>query len=225
MRNHHHRIRACHALLLVFVMSLPTAWSADIASNQADNDVFNLDDTYRRAASGDIDAQFQLFKVYRQGVADTERDVEKAKRWLQSAAQSGHSEAQYWLGHIYFFGSGVERDVDSGMHWYRKSASQGFIHAQLALGAIYNGWRYRFYPSNPAEALVWYGKAAEQGHIQSILIVGCSDYFGINHITDVAAGLTWFQKAEQQGDDTATAYLKMDNSEDLRLFCERVARM
>lgn len=183
----------------------------------------NIEQIYQRAIEGDKDTQFSLFNAYRRGVG-VERSIDNAKRWLLSAADNGHTEAQYWLGYILFFGKGVERDVEAGVGWYKKSATQGSIHAQVALGQIYNGWRYRFYPSDPAQAIRWYTKAAEQGHLQSIFIVGCKNYFGIQQLINVSEGLSWFQKAAERGDDTAIAYLKMDNNDDLNLFCHTVAR-
>lgn len=211
-------------VIVVLTSLIPSlAYASDPTTNAEDN-IAEVAQAYQRAMNGDIEAQFELFSIYRRGVVAV-KDLDKAKRWLFSAAESGHAESQYWLGYIYFFGKGIERDVEAGMNWYKKSATQGFIHAQVSLGQIYNGWRYRFYPSDPVQAIAWYTKAAEQGHVQSIFIVGCRHYFGIQQLIDIQQGLLWFQKAAEQGDDTAMAYLKMNNSADLNLFCSTIARL
>lgn len=213
-------------LLILFVLTCvsPSALHADNHVIHPQENTLNVPQTYQRAMNGDVDAQFALFMAYRRGTG-VDSNIDKAKRWLLSAAQNGHAEAQYWLGYIHFFGKGVERDVEAGMKWYKKSAAQGSIHAQVALGEIYNGWRYRFYPSDPSQAIAWYTKAAEQGHLQSIFIVGCKHYFGIQQLINIQEGLSWFQKAAERGDDTAMAYLKMDNNGDLNLFCRTIARL
>jgi TPR repeat protein len=213
-----------HPVLLLICCQLPVSLQASDISAQSAADTSDLVLLYQQAVTGDVQAQYYLFKIYRQGIG-VERDIEKAKRWLISAATSGHAEAQYWLGYIYFTGQHTERDVEAAMVWYRKSADQGFVHAQVALAQIYNGRLYRFYPSDSVQATMWYTKAAEQGHIQSMFIVGCKHYFGLEQPIDVAGGLSWFQKAADAGDDTAMAYLKMDDTEDLRLFCNRVERL
>lgn len=179
---------------------------------------------YQQASTGDTNAQYELFKIYRSNQG-AEHSIKHAIRWLHSAGNSGHLEAQYWLGYIYFLGQGVGRDVDGGMAWYKKSAAGGYVHAQFALGQIYNGWHYRFYPGDATQARHWFSLAAEQGHIQSIFIIGCGHYFGFDQPVDVTAGLAWFQKAAVLGDDTAMASLELKNEDDLRQFCDRVNRI
>lgn len=212
--------------LIIFALTcLPSAllYAGDSTTQAVDNTA-DFAQTYQRAMNGDVEAQFEIFKSYRRQ-ANIGNNLDKAKRWLLSAAEGGHAEAQYWLGYIYFFGKGVERDVETGVSWYKKSATQRFVHAQVSLGQIYNGWRYRFYPSDPLQAAVWYTRAAEQGHLQSILIVGCSHYFGIQQFIDAQEGLIWFQKAAELGDDTAMTYLKTNSEEDLSLLCHRITRL
>ncbi len=46
-------------------------------------------------------------------------DAEAAK-WLLSAGQQGHVEAQYLLGRFYSQGIGVPNDEDAAVAWYRK---------------------------------------------------------------------------------------------------------
>lgn len=207
--------------LLLLACLLPAGlWAADPPA-AADVDLERL---YQAASRGDAHAQFQLFKAYRLGVG-VERSVADAIHWLHAAGNSGHPEAQYWLGFISFTGQGIERDVEGGMAWYRKSADQGFVPAQVALGDVYNGWRYRFYPSDPAQAVTWYSRAAAQGDLQSMFIVGCKHYFGLGLPVDTPAGLSWFQQAAAAGDDTATAYLSLGNLSELKQFCERIERL
>jgi TPR repeat protein len=205
--------------LCLFWASIPPA----IGNETVSTDI-SIDEAYQLAMHGDVGAQYFLFKSYRSGIG-VERSIPNAVRWLTSAAYSGHPEAQFWLGHISFFGNGVERDVDTGVDMITKSAQQDYLPAQVRLGQIYNGWRYRFYPSDQQKALYWYSKAADQGDIQSMYILGCMNYFGLRHSLDTETGMAWFNKAEHAGDDTANALIKMNNEEELRVFCERVIKL
>jgi len=88
---------------------------------------------------------------------------------LQTAAQSGDANAQFWLGLMYSSGQGVPQDYAQALSWYRKAAEQGEAHAQYSLGVMYyNG---QGVPQDYAQAISWYRKAAEQGeaHAQNNL--------------------------------------------------------
>lgn len=223
--NTAHRPRLTVSLLCLVIGLLalnpnPVLSEATLQAGNAED----IQRAYDQAMLGDTDAQYFLFKSYRSGVG-VGHSVTDAIRWLSSAANGGHAEAQFWLGHITFFGNGIARDVESAVQLFTKSAKQDFVPAQVRLGQIYNGWRYRFYPSNPGLASKWYYRAAEHGHMQSMYIVGCKNYFGIDQETDLDEGIAWFNKAAALGDKSATNLLRDNNQAGLRLFCERVTRI
>jgi len=56
---------------------------------------------------------------------------------LQTAAQSGDANAQFWLGTMYYLGQGVPQDYAQALSWYRKAAAQGYALAQNNLGTMY----------------------------------------------------------------------------------------
>jgi len=90
-----------------------------------------------------------------------QRDAEAAKRYRE-AAEQGHVEAQFNLGHMYFMGKGVPENDAEAFKWWREAAEQGHADAQYELGHMYyNGWSV---PENDAEAFAWWRKAAGQGH-------------------------------------------------------------
>jgi TPR repeat protein len=176
----------------------------------------------QRAADNDAGAQFDLFRIYRSGSANVVADRELAKRWLFAAGRNGHAEAQYWLGYIHFFGTGVPRDVQTGLDWYRKSAEQGFINAQFELGHILNGRRYKVVERDPAAAVIWYTRAAEQGYLQAELIMGCKTYYGIDVTRDRAAAEKWFVMARDRGDPQALLSFQQGDEQGLQEMCYRV---
>lgn len=80
---------------------------------------------------------------------------------MRSYAESGHAEAQYYLGMMYDDGKGTERDAALAAEWYRKAAEQGIAAAQSNLGAMYetgDGVQ-----TDRIQAEKWYRLAAGQG--------------------------------------------------------------
>jgi Sel1 repeat len=68
--------------------------------------------------------------------ADSVSDKEMADRYSQ-AAQSGDSDAQFYLGALYSSGTGRARSDEEAFRWFSRAADQGHSHAMLVLGGIY----------------------------------------------------------------------------------------
>ena len=86
-----------------------------------------------------INGKYYLAQTYLQGEG-TEQDDEKAIYWLESAAISGNSEAQYVLGTIYYYGENyglkVQKDSDYAIQLFEKSAKSGNLKAKKELEKI-----------------------------------------------------------------------------------------
>jgi len=80
--------------------------------------------------------------------------------WLP-LAERGDAEAQYRVGRLYYYGTGVKQDLLEAARWYRAAAEQGHARSQSNLGALYD--EGRGIPADPAAAAAWYAKAAAQG--------------------------------------------------------------
>ena len=68
--------------------------------------------------------------------ADSVSDKEMADRYSQ-AAQSGDSDAQFYLGALYSSGTGRSRSDEEAYRWFSRAADQGHSHAMLVLSGIY----------------------------------------------------------------------------------------
>src|SRR3979490_2538263 len=68
--------------------------------------------------------------------ADVLSDREMADRYLQ-AAQSGDSEAQFYLGALYSSGVGRPRSDEEAFRWFSRAADQGHSHSMLVLSGLY----------------------------------------------------------------------------------------
>ena len=83
---------------------------------------------------GDADAEYQLARMFIDGVGGLEKDRLRAAKWLGLAAEKGHRSAQALLGHMLFRGDGVPRQPARGLmlltiaNVYAKSGKDAWIH-------------------------------------------------------------------------------------------------
>ena len=88
------------------------------------------------AQEGDLVAQFNLAKMYREGKG-VSKDYKAAVKWFSLSAKQGNAVAQYHLGVAYSFGLGVVPNYEIALKWYLKSAEQGNAYAQHHLSLLY----------------------------------------------------------------------------------------
>jgi uncharacterized protein len=82
---------------------------------------------YAATNFGDPDAQYNLARMYMDGVGGLEKNNMRAARWLWLAAEKHHHPAQAVLGHLLFVGDGVPRQRAHGLMWLTiaKNAAHG----------------------------------------------------------------------------------------------------
>jgi exopolysaccharide production negative regulator len=82
---------------------------------------------YAATTFGDPDAQYNLARMYMDGVGGLEKNNMRAARWLSLAAEKHHRPAQAVLGHLLFVGDGVPRQRAHGLMWLTiaKNAAHG----------------------------------------------------------------------------------------------------
>ena len=88
------------------------------------------------AEKGDLIAQFNLAKMYREGKG-VSKDYKSAVKWFNLSAEQGNAAAQYHLGVAYSFGLGVIPDYEIALKWYLTAAEQGNVFAQHHLSLLY----------------------------------------------------------------------------------------
>src|SRR5579872_4404656 len=72
---------------------------------------------YAATNFGDPDAQYNLARMYMDGVGGLEKNNMRAARWLALAADKHHHPAQAVLGHLLFIGDGLPRQRARGLMW------------------------------------------------------------------------------------------------------------
>ncbi|MEE9445570.1 MAG: tetratricopeptide repeat protein [Cocleimonas sp.] len=78
------------------------------------------------------DKQLLLANQLRKGEG-VSQDFYKAVQLYKMASKKGNAEAQYWLGVMYFDGSGITDDRDEAIHWIALSSDQNYPPAQKLL--------------------------------------------------------------------------------------------
>ena len=115
------------------------------------------------------------------------------------AAEQGHAGAQYSLGQMYFYGTGVPQSYGAAVKWYLKAAEQGHAGAQFSLGAFYatgDG-----VPQNYAESEKWFRRAAEQGNADAQYSLGQVYFYGTGVPQDYVQAHKWFNLATARKPD------------------------
>ena len=130
--------------------------------SRGDHDGKGLQWLRRAAEGGDVDAAFQLGKLYSTGSSGIATDAIRAFAWFSAAGKAGHAGAAYYLGIAWRDGYGVKTDHAEAARWLRRAADSGIAAAQFLLANAYR--EGDGVPRNEAEAVHLYTSAAEQDH-------------------------------------------------------------
>ena len=144
-----------------------------------------------RATAGDAEAQYQLALCYDSG-AGVEKDTEKLKYWLETAALNGHVKAQYTIGMIYYANFNKDDD-EKAARFFTLAAEQGDVGSQLQLGILYD--RGKGVKKDERAAFCWYLKAAEQGNTTATYLVGIDYYQGTGVDKNYKEAARWLRAA------------------------------
>lgn len=113
--------------------------------------------------------QYVLGKLIRYGqegeeLDDAQKDAQTLKLY-QLAAAKNLDEAQWGLGHLYYYGRGVAVDYAEALRWYRLAAAQGHSSALSSVASCYTDGQG--VTKDTAEAIRWYRLAEEEGCISA----------------------------------------------------------
>ena len=156
-------------------------------------------------------------------------DREQAVKWCSEAAEQGDADAQFILGHCYFFGCGVivnceqsaegykfrflwclmndsTKDYAEAVKWYRNSAEQGNANAQFMLSQCY------FFglgvDKDYAKAVEWLHKSSALHSAAMMALDHYADlgkryFYGLGVDKDYEMAADWYHKSALLGDATA----------------------
>jgi len=169
-------------------------------------------DLEKRAATGDVEAQYQAGARYAEGEGVDESSIQ-AFTWLEKAAQQGDARAERRVGEMLIAGTGTATNVDAGLIWLNKAATQGDVYAQADLGVYY--LHGEILPQDETKAFHWFLAAAQQGAPAPERSVGAMYFQGQGTTRNVEAGIEWLKRAAAQNEPQAlynlgVAYLHGD---------------
>ncbi len=179
----------------------------------------NINLLVEKAEAGDAAIQFQLVKLFGQGIG-TAKNPAKAKYWFGKAVENGYPEAQYWTGYKYYYGQDVPKDFTKALEWYEKSASQGYGPSQFMTGYIYQMGRLidSKLQSNLQKAIFWYELAVQQDEMGAEFHLGCLKYFGLGMIKNQKEAELLILMASRKGQKGAQDFLENKENADVRLL-------
>ena len=167
-----------------------------------------VNDMEKLAREGDMDAQYLMGKLYRDGPLLTPDSVE-AKYWFEQAANQGHMYAQYSLGKLFLSDDVEVHDAERGMHWLEISAQSGNDYAAYRLGKEY--FKGNHVARSYTKAAQWFSRAAQDGNQYAQYMLGKMHLMGQGVAYDKEMGNYWLQQSADQGNVYADALLRREN--------------
>lgn len=120
-------------------------------------------------------------------------------------AHLGDSDAQLFIGRVYYAGSGVPRDTDRGLEWIRRSAENKNLHAYEWMANIH--FKADGTPADKAEYFKWIRMAAENGSGRAQNDLGYAYLTGFGTDKDYIEAEKWLLLAQEKHVLKATANL------------------
>lgn len=118
---------------------------------------------------------------------------------------NGDKIAQYYLGEMFYFGSGVEQNYSQALNWYSLSAEQGDPDSAYSIGHMHeNGHGVE---KSVQLAIEWYKRAEELGSDAATAAIGLIYVYDEGEYHALEAGLEILTAAADTGNVDAQFYL------------------
>ena len=120
-----------YSLLAIWLLGLPLFQSsyAQPTQNGAERPI--VTQLRDKAESGEVEARYDLAKLYEQGKHGLEIDLAEAARWYRSAATGGHMLSQRRLGYMSLTGEGLPQSFEQARKWFFHDANFGYVDSQF----------------------------------------------------------------------------------------------
>lgn len=167
----------------------------------------------KNAEEGNINAQYELAKLYLNGARGFKPDQKQAFLWFEKAAEQGHPEAQYETG-VFYKGGKFSRNGELAYKYFKLSAEQGNKNAQNELGRIYRfGSDDAKVSPNKKKSIECFTKAAKQNHEESLFFLGVMYEHGEGLKKDISKAAGFYKKAANLGHVHSQLYIG-------KMYCE-----
>lgn len=98
--------------------------------------IISIESLERLAEQGNAEAQYELGLRYYRGIG-VDVDYEKARKFLESAVNSGIDGASYYLGVIYYNGKGTPTNHAKAKEYFEKAEASDNVFSSYYLGKLY----------------------------------------------------------------------------------------
>lgn len=160
----------------------------------------------KAAEQGNAIAQAKVGSIYHNGI-HIKVDHLEAFKWYQKAIKEDVAEAQFGLAILYEFGQGIPKDLKKSKYWYQKARDQSYAPALFGLAYEYYG--HYDDAESQIKALELFQQLAnaedknDEVVIRSQYALGSMYYDGYGTERNYHQSVYWYQKAAEQGHDTA----------------------
>lgn len=154
----------------------------------------------RLAESGDLNAQYLMGKLWRDGPLLTPDSV-NARYWFEQAAQQGHTLAQYALGKLLLSDDVEVCNPQEGLRWLETAAENGSSYAAYRLGKEY--LRGKIVKKDTAAALNWLAVSSESENQYAQYVLGKLCLSGEDTAKDSDRAVYWLTQSAAQGNGYA----------------------
>lgn len=141
---------------------------------------------------GDSRASLTLGLRFDYGIQGENQNYQEAKKWYESSATQGNSNAMVHLGYLYLFGLGTEQDLTKSMNYFNNAATAGNADGYAGLGRYYLN-----NPSIPDAASLAYSNiktACDEDNTMGIYLMGYLYEKGIGVTQDTNTAITYYEK-------------------------------
>ncbi|MET3910199.1 hypothetical protein ABID59_004556 [Bradyrhizobium sp. S3.3.6] len=157
---------------------------------------FSINSLEQFTKAGDTWAMFNLAMKYTFGDG-AERDVQKAREWMERAADGGYQPAMVELGVGYLIEGTGKDDRETGIAWLKKAADLHFGPAMFNLGIV------AIHEKDFDGAKSWFEKGKDEGHLGSLRMLAYLYGRGEGGKKDCAEAARLLKTAANAGDSLA----------------------
>ncbi|MGJ7603190.1 tetratricopeptide repeat protein [Variovorax sp. LT1R20] len=141
-------------------------------------------------------AQFALGNLLYRGLA-VERDLGRALRLWQTAAESGHAPAEREMGIIYLEGDALSANISKAFTLLRRAADKDDARALCVLGEVHE--RGQVVPQAMGEAISFYTRSAKLGDLAALTNLARLHLTGTEVASSTGKAVAWLTQAAESG--------------------------
>ena len=157
-----------------------------------------------------VNSYYDLGSCYEDG-RWVEKDIDKAIMWYSKAADSGHVDAEYRLGMLYwddYYSDWNVKSLLKAIEWFTKAAEHSSNpDKEIIRTCFYDLEGYCKRHKNPIEAVDWLTNKAGKGCDMAQWCLGVCYEYGRGVTIDLNKSKEWYTKSAKQGNQDAQTAL------------------